>query len=279
MRLSEMASSSGKQNEAANHGAPGERQRLDPRKLLFVLPSLITLASIFCGFEALRLSASARSEGDFRRAALLILFAMLFDALDGRVARVTRTQSAFGLQIDSLADLVSFGVAPSVLVYRWALHRFDFLGVIAAFVFTACGAIRLARFNVLSMGAAASASTPPRPSKYIVGLPIAGAAGILVALVMTCQVAGGKRGVALASVVLATTFGLSLLMISRIRFRSFKDLRLDARTALVAALAIGATAAISARWEPTFALAWLLGAYVLLGVVESLWRLPARRGR
>ncbi|WP_437597662.1 CDP-diacylglycerol--serine O-phosphatidyltransferase [Sorangium sp. So ce590] len=246
-----------------------------PRKTLFLLPNLITLSSIFCGFDAVRLSASARSDDDFQRAALLILFAMLLDALDGRVARMTRTESAFGRELDSLADLVSFGVAPAVLVYQWALHRLGLAGVLGGFVFAACGAIRLARFNVISIREAGRSSTPPR---YIVGLPVTGAAGILVAIVMEHGVADGRLGGAgAAPAVLATTLLLSLLMVSTLRFRSFKDLRLDARTALSVALVVGSSAIISARWAPAFVVVWLISAYVLLGVAELLWRLPERR--
>ncbi|WP_437659089.1 CDP-diacylglycerol--serine O-phosphatidyltransferase [Sorangium sp. So ce1182] len=264
-------------------GAPPERPRgeaarrpwLAPRSPLYLLPNLITLSSVFCGFDSVRLSASARSDDDFQRAALLILFAMLSDTLDGRIARMTRTQSAFGLQLDSLADLVSFGVAPSMLVYQWSLHRLGLAGVLGGFVFTACGALRLARFNVLATRDAVHSVAPPR---YIVGLPVTGAAGILVAIVMTHRAAAGQLGGAgAAPAVLATTLLLSLLMVSTIRFRSFKDLRLDARTALLAALALGSSALISARWAPGFVVVWLISAYVLLGVVESLWRLPARR--
>src|SRR5262249_10470979 len=161
------------------------------RKTLFLLPNLITLSSIFCGFESIRLSAHAQAEGEFYRAALLIVFAMFFDMLDGRVARATKTQSAFGLQIDSLADVVSFGVAPSMLVYEWVLNGFGLLGTIASFVFCACGAIRLARFNVLSMG---EQGKPAKPSKYIVGLPIPCAAGILVAIVVANHAVAGAIG-------------------------------------------------------------------------------------
>src|SRR5580698_8171102 len=129
-----------------------KRRRLDLKKTLFLLPNMITLSSIFCGFVSIRLSASATREDDYYKAALLIVFAMFFDILDGRVARATKTQSAFGLQIDSLADVVSFGCAPAMLVYRWTLRRLDTIGLVASFIFVACGAVRLARFNVLSMG-------------------------------------------------------------------------------------------------------------------------------
>src|SRR5947207_13416458 len=137
-----------------------KRRRLELGKTLFLLPNLITLSSIFCGFDAIRLAARG-SDDDIYRAAVLLIFAMIFDMLDGRVARMTKTQSAFGVQIDSLADIVSFGVAPSMLVYHWTLHRLGLTGLIVSFAFTACGAIRLARFNVLSMG---EAGKPTKPS-------------------------------------------------------------------------------------------------------------------
>lgn len=251
-----------------------KRRRLNLRKTLFLLPNLITLASIFCGFKSILQSARATSEDDFHRAALLIIFAMFFDTLDGRVARMTKTQSAFGLQIDSLADVVSFGVAPSILVYQWTLHRFDVVGLAVAFLFTACGAIRLARFNVLATG---EDGKPSKPSKYIVGLPIPGAAGILVSIVVANHAAAGAIGGAeYAAAILGTTIVLSLLMVSTIRFRSFKDLKLNVRTMALVAFAIGSSAVISTQTQPAFVLVWLLGFYVLLGICESLWQLPGR---
>ncbi|WP_437285992.1 CDP-diacylglycerol--serine O-phosphatidyltransferase [Sorangium sp. So ce406] len=270
---------SGRGPEARQEGPRVEAARGRPalvsRRVLYLLPNLITLSSVFCGFDAVRRSASARSDEDFERAALLILFAMLFDTLDGRVARMTRTESAFGLQLDSLADLVSFGVAPALLVYQGSLHRLGPVGVMGAFVFTACGAIRLARFNVLATRDAGRAAPPP---KYIVGLPVTGAAGLLVAIVMTEGAAGGQLGGAgAAPAVFAATLLVSLLMVSTIRFRSFKDLRLEPRTALVLAFALGSSALASARWAPGVVVVGLIGGYVLFGVVESLWRLPARR--
>src|SRR5687767_15551415 len=120
------------------------RPRFDLKKSLFLLPNLITLSSIFCGFDSIRLSAVATREDDFYRSALLIVFAMFFDMLDGRVARMTKTQSAFGLQIDSLADVVSFGAAPALLIYFWTLQQLSLVGLGACFLFVACGAVRLA---------------------------------------------------------------------------------------------------------------------------------------
>jgi len=251
------------------------QRRFDLKKTLFLLPNLITLSSIFCGFYAILIAAVANgSEDEYYKAALLIVFAMFFDTLDGRVARMTKTQSAFGLQIDSLADVVSFGVAPSTLVYQWTLHRLGLTGLIVAFVFTACGAIRLARFNVLSMG---EEGKPTKPSKYIVGLPIPGAAGILVSLVVANHaVAGAIGGAEYAWSILGVTLLLSFLMVSTIRFRSFKDLRLNVRTMLLVAFAIGSSAFISTKLKPAFVLVWLLGFYILLGIFETLWQLPGR---
>jgi len=250
------------------------KRRFDLKKTLFLLPNLITLSSIFCGFDSIRISATAKSEDDFYRAGLLIIFAMFFDILDGRVARMTKTQSAFGLQIDSLADVVSFGVAPSLLVYQWTLHRYETVGLVVAFLFTACGAVRLARFNVLSMG---EEGKPTKPSKYIVGLPIPGAAGILVAIVITSHAASGIFGrPEWAGALLAVTMFLSFLMVSTIRFRSFKDIKLNARTGLLVGFLVGSSVLVSTQLKPAFVLIWLLGVYVLLGIFESLWHLPGR---
>jgi len=254
-----------------------KRRKLDLKKTLFLLPNLITLSSIFCGFDSMRLSSGDATEDDLYRAAILIIFAMFFDMLDGRVARMTKTQSAFGLQIDSLADVVSFGAAPALLVYRWTLQRFDMLGLVISFLFLACGAVRLARFNVLSSG---DDGKPKKPSKYIVGLPIPGAAGILVSIVVVNHAAGAslheeRYGLA----ILGVTLLLSFLMVSTVEFRSFKDLKLNLRTALLVGFAIVSSVVVSMRMQPAFVLVWLLGFYVLLGVFESLWRLPGRLKR
>src|SRR6266851_2997558 len=129
-----------------------KRRRLELGKTLFLLPNLITLSSIFCGFDAIRLAARG-SEDDIYRAAVLLIFAMIFDMLDGRVARMTKTQSAFGVQIDSLADVVSFGVAPSLMVYQWTSPHHPEAALAVAFVFIGCGAVRLARFKDLKLNA------------------------------------------------------------------------------------------------------------------------------
>ncbi len=213
--------------------------KLDLRKTLFLLPNMITLSSVFCGFDAIRLSATAQGDDDYYRASLLLVFALFFDMLDGRVARLTKTQSAFGLQIDSLADAISFGVAPALLVYKWSLWQRPTLGLIAAFMFAAAGVVRLARFNVLSMG---EKGAPTKPGKYIVGLPVPGAAGILISLVLANHAMGDElrlHGPRYVWAMVGLTMFLSFLMVSTIKFRSFKDLRLNVRTLLLVAFAVG----------------------------------------
>jgi CDP-diacylglycerol--serine O-phosphatidyltransferase len=250
------------------------------RKTLFILPNLFTLSSIFCGFDAIRLVASAPPPGSdpasaqpYYLAALLLVFAMFFDTVDGRVARLTKTQSAFGVQIDSLADVISFGVAPAILAYRWALSDAGNLGVAVSFVFCACGAIRLARFNVLAM---AGKSAPVKPSKYIVGLPIPGAAGVILALIIANHSVHGHLWSRKALIV-AVLLGLSALMVSTVQFRSFKDLRLNRRTALMIAAAFGSTLTIGIKFGPAFALPWILGSYIFIALVETVVTFPRRR--
>jgi len=252
------------------------RRKLDLHKTLFLLPNLITLSSVFCGFYSMVLSSKAQSEDDFYRAALLIVFAMFFDMLDGRVARMTKTQSAFGLQIDSLADVVSFGAAPALLIHHWTLNQLGGLGVFACFAFVACGAVRLARFNVLSTD---KSGAPAKPGKYIVGLPIPGAAGILVSLVVANNAVQGAMGAErYAGIILAVTLILAALMVSNVKFRSFKDLKLNTRTVLLVAFAVGTSAVILTQLKPAFVLVWLLGFYVALGIFEWLWALVAGQG-
>jgi CDP-diacylglycerol--serine O-phosphatidyltransferase len=247
---------------------------LDLRKTLFLVPNLLTLSSVFCGFSSMVISSRAASDEDFYRAAVLIVFAMFFDTLDGRVARVTKTQSAFGLQLDSLADVLSFGAAPALLIHRFTLSNLGTLGLVASFAFVAAGAVRLARFNVLSMG---DGGAPTKPSKFIVGLPTPGAAGILVSLIVANNAAHGALGSArYASVFLGVTLGLAFLMVSTVRFRSFKDVTLDARTLALLGFVVLTSLVILSRTSPAFVLVWLLGCYVVLGIGETLWGISRR---
>ncbi len=243
---------------------------MDLKKTLFILPNLLTLSSIFCGFFAIIVLSCDPVDDDFYRASLLIIFAMFFDSLDGRVARMTKTQSAFGLQIDSLADVISFGVAPSLLIYRWALYPLGTLGIVICFAFCACGAIRLARFNVLSMR---EKGAPSKPGKYIVGLPIPGAAGFMVSLVVANHVAGGNL-METKLVVAGVMVLMSFLMVSTVKFRSFKDTRLSWRTILMVAVTLIACAVMAARFKPASVLVFLLAAYITIGLVEATLGVP-----
>jgi len=237
--------------------------------MLFVLPNFITASAIFCGFNAILVVAQDNpSVDDFYRAGILLMCAMLFDLLDGRVARMTRTQSAFGLQLDSLADIVSFGVAPSLLVYKWVLHRYPLPGILTAFLFTACGAMRLARFNVL---ATQDTGGQGKPGKYIVGLPIPPASGILISLLVANHAVGGALGAQRYTVTLfIVTIVLSLLMVSNIKFRSFKDLKFNLGTVLLVLFAIVSSAVVWNLTRPPFVLVWLIAFYVSIGLIDAL---------
>jgi CDP-diacylglycerol--serine O-phosphatidyltransferase len=249
-------------------------RELDLRKTLFVLPNLVTLSSIFCGFSAIQLVATDNPTiQDFYRAAILLMFAMLFDMLDGRIARMTRTQSAFGLQLDSLADIISFGVAPSLLVYKWSLHQVSF-GMFIAFLFTASGAVRLARFNVMSSGASGA---PVKPGRYTTGLPIPPAAGILIAMLLAdYAVEGAFRDPKYALSVAGVTVLLSLFMVSSIKFRSFKDLRFNIGTTVLVLFAVGSSVLVWRFTKPQFVLLWLLIFYIAIGLFETLRSLATR---
>jgi CDP-diacylglycerol--serine O-phosphatidyltransferase len=255
------------------------RRKLDLRKTLFLLPNIITLSSIFCGFDSIRLTATAQfgaqGDDDYYRASVLLVFALFFDFFDGRVARLTKTQSAFGLQIDSLADAISFGVAPALLVYKWSLYQRPTLGLVVAFLFAGAGTVRLARFNVLSMS---ESGKPTKPGKYIVGLPVPGAAGILVSLVLANHaVAGELMGPRYLWVMIPLTVFMSFLMVSTIKFRSFKDLRLNRSSVALVFFAVGSSAVVSVQTKPAFVLVWLLSFYVVLALAETLVSIPRRR--
>jgi len=251
---------------------------MSPRKLMFVLPNLFTVTSILCGFYALTLCAGEAAPAQLHQAALAILFAMFFDGCDGRVARLTRTQSDFGMQLDSLADVVSFGAAPGLLVYKWALEPLGFVGLLLAFSFTACGALRLARFNVLAMR-----SPQGGGGNFFVGLPIPLAASVLVSMIIAHYAATGGEPLDASArgPVVAGTLMLSLLMVSTVRYRTFKDLRLSPRSALVLALVLASGVVIGTRFHPAYVLVAYSFAYLGFGLLESAFlvrnRLVARR--
>lgn len=239
--------------------------KVDLKKSLFILPNLFTLSSVLCGYNAILILSDQPNSDDFYRAALLIVFALFFDGIDGRVARLTKTQSAIGVQLDSLADVISFGVAPAILVYHWSLAELETAGMFIGFLYVAAGAVRLARFNVTSTS---DDGQPEHPGKYTQGLPIPAAAGILISIVVANTLTGKLPFT--PYVISALVLALSIFMVSAMPFRSFKDLRLNLRTVLFISVALGVTVWIALKVHPSMALVWLLAAYVIIGIVESL---------
>jgi len=185
----------------------GKRENL--RKGVYLLPNLITSGSLFAGFYVI----IASTNGDFERAAWFIMLSAILDGLDGKVARLTGTTSKFGMELDSLADVVAFGVAPGVLMYTWALKPYGKLGWLAAFLYVVCGALRLARFNV---------QVETVESKRFVGMPIPAAASIVATCVLLFFELGGTGTIKKVSV-LMLVFLLAFLMVSNIKYFSLKD--------------------------------------------------------
>lgn len=218
---------------------------------IYVLPNLLTTCNMFCGFFAIVQAIN----GKFILAAYATVAAALFDLLDGRVARWTKSTSKFGAEYDSLSDIVSFGMAPAILLFLWALEPFGRLGWLASFFYVACGALRLARFNV---------QIDTIEKAYFQGLPIPMAAGIVASSVLAFEDLSldAHRSWAL----LGMTFLLGFVMVSTFRYRSFKDLDLKQRlpfTYLVIGVFIFAVIAL----RPEVMLFVLFLAYALLGAI------------
>ncbi len=182
---------------------------------VYILPNLFTTGNLFCGFWAI----ISIFQEKFDYAAYAILLAGVFDVLDGKIARLSGATSKFGVQYDSLADLVSFGIAPAVLAFNWALRPYGKFGWLAAFLFVVCGALRLARFNVQSSSGEV---------KYFKGLPIPAAASLIaltILLYFELIESGGVKDI----VILVMIYILAFLMVSNIRYFSFKELNLAKR--------------------------------------------------
>jgi CDP-diacylglycerol--serine O-phosphatidyltransferase len=188
-----------------------------PKLIIFVLPNLFTTANLFCGY----FSIMASIQGQWDKAAYAIGIAAIFDAFDGRVARITKTQSSFGEQYDSMSDLLSFGVAPAVLMFQWALTSYGKLGFMASFLYVTCAALRLARFNVMKQ------STEKR---YFQGCPSPIAACSVASSVLFYSAMGlsAERSIYMLIVMIL----LACLMISTVRYRSFKDSNLRSQAKL-----------------------------------------------
>jgi CDP-diacylglycerol--serine O-phosphatidyltransferase len=232
-----------------------------PRKGIYILPNLFTTAALFAGFYAIVQAMN----GQFEYAAVAIFIAMIMDGLDGRVARWTHTESDFGAQYDSLSDMVSFGLAPSLVLYEWALSGLGKLGWLAAFVYAAAAALRLARFNVQS-GA---------DSRYFIGLPSPSAAALLAGLVWVLN-ANGVPGKEVSFIALGFTVFAALSMVSNIRYHSFKHINVKDRVSFMAVIAIVLIFVLISLDPPQVLFMGFL-AYAVSGPLFAVFRLYQRR--
>jgi len=202
-----------------------------PHRGVYLLPNLLTTGGLFAGVYSIL--ASVR--GAYWVAAVAILVANVCDILDGRVARMTRTSTKFGTEYDSLADVIAFGVAPGILVYTWALRPWGTLGWLAASTYVACGALRLARFNV---------QYESSEKRHFLGLPIPAAAEVIAALVLLYYFVGGEGETHKRITLLLTTFVLAGLMVSNFRYFSFKESELLRRQPFWSLVAVVVTLAL-----------------------------------
>jgi CDP-diacylglycerol---serine O-phosphatidyltransferase len=239
------------------------------RKGIYILPNLITLSSMFSGFYSIIASLNA----DYERAAWAIMIASVFDVLDGWVARITHTATRFGIEIDSLSDVISFGVAPGVLVYTWTLSSFGKVGWLGAFFLVACAALRLARFNVQMSGA---------EKKHFTGLPTPAAALVIATMVLAYgEVIENLQNWKLEKLadvmvkdywVLGMTFLLAGLMVSNITYHSIKEANLKERRPFGILVIIVAFLAFVA-YHPALVLFFVSITYVAIGLAEALYGL------
>lgn len=233
------------------------------RRGIYLLPTCFTVGNLFCGF----FSVIESSRGLFEIAAILIILAGLLDGLDGRIARLSGTTSEFGTEFDSLADVVSFGVAPAFLVYRWGLIPLARPGWLVAFLYVVCTAARLARFNIRGHR---------EDRRHFAGLPSPPAAGLLAALVFAFPQI--PAGVPLSSSVAFLVAVVGGLMVSRFRYRSFKDLDLRNRRPFRLVLPI-ALALIAVFTHPKSTMLTLAAIYAAAGPSAWAWGRLRRVGR
>ena len=232
------------------------------RRGVYLLPSMFTMANMFCGYACI--VYAMRSE--FATAAPFIGFAIVLDMLDGRVARMTGTTSEFGVEFDSLADVISFGVAPAILVFTWGLQPLGRVGWAAGFLFVAAAAVRLARFNI-------QAATQDK--KYFAGLPSPAAAAVPAATVFAFP--AGLDETAPAMLALAVVIVPALLMVSTIRFRSFKTFDLQSRRSYTVLLLVALGIALLAA-QPQLFLLVIAYSYLASAFVGIAWTRLRRRG-
>jgi CDP-diacylglycerol--serine O-phosphatidyltransferase len=228
-----------------------------PRKGIYMLPNLVTLAALFGGFYSIVMAMNDR----FDAATMGVFCAMILDSLDGRVARMTNTQSAFGEQMDSLADMVSFGAAPALISYEWALKGLGRWGWIAAFLYCACAALRLARFNV---------NTSVIDKRFFQGLPSPAAAAVIAGFIWLINEAG-VDGASVSWVMFAICLLSGLSMVTNAPYYSFKDVQMK-RSVPFATIVLLALIIAAINIDPPTVLFALFVAYALSGYVVYAWR-------
>jgi CDP-diacylglycerol--serine O-phosphatidyltransferase len=236
------------------HSTAGEPRR---SKGIYMLPNMVTLAALFGGFYAVVMAMNGR----YDLATVAIFASMVLDSLDGRIARMTNTQSAFGEQMDSLSDMVSFGAAPALIAYEWTLRGLGRWGWIAAFVYCACAALRLARFNV---------NTGVVDKRYFQGLPSPAAAALVAGFIWLMTEIGVKPD-EVSWVMFALTLYAGLTMVTNVPFYSFKDLSLK-RSVPFAALVLVALGIAVINIDPPTVLFLLFVVYGLSGYGVYVWR-------
>jgi CDP-diacylglycerol--serine O-phosphatidyltransferase len=227
------------------------------RRGIYLLPNLFTTSALFSGFYAVIAAMNA----NFEAASLAIFIAMILDGLDGRVARMTNTQSDFGAEYDSLSDMLSFGVAPALIMYSWSLSSLGKIGWLAAFIYVAAAALRLARFNT-QVGHA--------DKRYFQGLASPAAAGIIAGLVWLCA-ENNITGESVKYLAFVITVSAGLLMVSNVKYRSFKDLNLKNKVPFVTVL-IMVLIFISIIYQPPFILFTIFALYTLSGLLGYIIR-------
>lgn len=232
------------------------------RKGIYILPNTLTLCGMFCGFYAIL----ASFRGDFIHAAWAIIIANIFDGLDGWVARLTNSTTKFGVELDSLSDLVAFGVAPAVLIYSWTLQSFGRIGLGAAFIFVICGSLRLARYNVQKETA---------ENKAFTGLPIPAAGTAIASLVLFYTELWGTN-VELNSAILLLPFFLAVLMVTTLKFHGFKELDIKRRKPFGLLVAVG-MAILFILMYPEIVMFIVTAIYVTMGVIEGMYIIHKKR--
>ncbi len=226
----------------------------------YLLPNLLTASSVFVGV----LSIIASSKGEFEKSSILIFLAMILDGLDGRVARMTNTTSKFGVEFDSLADIVSFGVAPAMLLYFYVGHEFGKFGAMVSAMYVVFGAIRLARFNV---------STNLTEPNIFIGLPIPGTALALVIWVMFFKEYNLNEYVIS---ILIFAIIISILMVSNIRYPSFKKFSLS-RTNILKLLISSVILFSTLYIFPIEGFLFLITSYIIFGIIRAIYNLASRK--